>query len=227
MKEIILLLVSSVAFGSTPAPYPVFLKAGFSSVLDFSEAPSRVVLGDSQRFQVERLDRSLVIKALAPYAATNMFVYFPGQEPKLFVLSASEDAEPTYYRRFESPIPQKIENKSNVPTQKIAFKAGTRVVFSQFDAKKDYLSVEIEITADSKETIRPTWGWVRLKYGGSALVPYKLWAQRQDIQKDSQIRARFIFAKPNIPRNLKGVSIIIPIEGRPSPISLALSRGAQ
>jgi hypothetical protein len=88
----VLFLFSGQAWAS-PAPLPIFLKMGFSSVLEFSEAPSRVVLGDNQGFKVERLDESIVIKTLVPYANTNMFVYFRAQEPQLFVLTASEEAE--------------------------------------------------------------------------------------------------------------------------------------
>src|SRR5476651_1017859 len=102
----ILLLSSLVATGAevTPIapimPFPVFLKAGFSSVLEFEEVPVRVVLGDGQSFQVEKVERSLVVRTLSPYAASNMFVYFKDTAPRLFVLTASEDANPTYYKKF-------------------------------------------------------------------------------------------------------------------------------
>ena len=72
-------------------PFPVFLRQGFSSVLEFEEAPTRVVLGDTQNFQVEKLDKSLILKTLVPYATTNMFAYFREKDPKIFILTASED----------------------------------------------------------------------------------------------------------------------------------------
>lgn len=53
------LLIPSLATATTlnPAPFPIFLKSGFSSVVEFDDAPTRVVLGDGQSFQVEKLDR--------------------------------------------------------------------------------------------------------------------------------------------------------------------------
>jgi hypothetical protein len=225
MKYLFLLLPLFAQAGSLPpSAYPVFLKAGFSSVLEFDEAPSRVVLGDSQSFQIEKLDHSLVVKTLTPYAATNMFVYFGSETPRLFVLTASEDAEPTYYRKFEAPNPPKSDSRLEEArsTAPRTYKQGAKVLLAQFDAKKDYLTIEVELAADGKEPIRPAWPLVRLKSNSAVIVPYRLWAERQEVQKDASIRTRFIFAKPNIPRDLKGVFLIIPIQGTIAPMTLAL-----
>jgi hypothetical protein len=223
---LLLLPIAAHATSFQPAPFPIFLKAGFSSVLEFDETPARVVLGNSQSFQVEKLDHSLVIKALAPYAATNMFVYFNSQDPRLFVLTASEDAEPTYYRKFESPKLLKQDLKVERSTSPPAFShRGTKILSTRLDPKKDYLTVEAELSADGKEVLRPMWAWVRLKTATAAIMPFKLWAERQEIQRDSLIKARFIFAKPNVPRNLKGVSLIIPLQGNTTPLVLSLRGG--
>lgn len=208
-----------------PTPFPVFLKAGFSSILEFDDAPTRVVLGDSQSFQVEKLDHSLVIKTLTNYAASNMFVYFKEEEPRLFVLTASEDAQPTYYRKFESPLlPKRAEAAMTSASTRIV-KRASRILSTQFDAKKDYLTVDAEISADSSGILKPNWSLVRLTFNGSATAPFKLWSERKDIQKDSSVRARFIFAKPNIPRDLKGVVLVVPLLGDPRALSLLLRGG--
>lgn len=225
MKKLIFLLLPSISFAGAlpPAPFPVFLKMGFSTVLDFDEAPAKVVLGDSQKFQVERLNDSLVIKTLTPFATTNMFVYFKEKETKLIILTASEDAQPTYYKKFDPPIqaPKAIPVPvAHVPAP--ATQRGGKVVLAHFDAKKDYLTVEFYLGNDSKELMKPTWAYVRLVYKNATLAPYKLWAERQDVQKDSRVKARAIFAKPNIPRNLQDVSLVVPIQGSLSPISLTL-----
>lgn len=219
-----LLPISSWASSIPPAPFPVFLKAGFSSILEFEEAPSRVVLGDSQNFQVERLEKSLVVKTLSSYAASNMFVYFKEQEPRLFVLTASEDAEPTYYKKFEEirmPPPPKKELVSNGFTPKQNSKV-SRILQASFDVKKDYLTIESLIAADSRTAVRPNWNLVRLTYNGKAIAPFKLWAERKDVQKDATVKARFIFAKPNLSRDLSGVALVIPLLGEVRSISLLL-----
>ena len=224
MKYILMFFIPNIALASSlpPTPFPVFLKAGFSSVLEFEEAPLRVVLGDAQSFQVEKVERSLVVRTLAPYAATNMFVYFRDAEPRLFVLTASEDANPTYFKKFENPTQPKPAAKVEVGGRSMGRAAGGRIVRQQFDAKKDYLTVSFELSADSKEVLRPNWNLIRLTYKGNALAPYKLWAERQEVQKDSRIKARMIFAKPNLPRDLVGVTLVVPLQGRASPIALAL-----
>lgn len=226
MKFILLFaFTATAAFASTqapPAPFPIFLKAGYSTILEFEEIPSRVVLGDGQAFQVERLERSIVIKTLAPYASTNMFIYFRNGDNRLFVLTASEDAQPTYYKKFESMTPKPVQpSTSTVPKR---FMRSSRVRLVQFDAKKDYLTVEAEITADSKEIVRPNWPMVRLRQGSKVTAPVKLWSERKDVQKDSAVLSRFVFVKPNVTRGLEGAVLIIPIADDTRTISLPLKQ---
>jgi len=226
-RYIFLFLISASANASVPnippTPFPVFLKSGFSSILEFEEQPSRVVLGDPQAFQVERLEKSLVVKTLNAYGASNMFVYFKDDEPRLFVLTASEDAQPTYYRKFETN--RIILKKESIAVAHTASKYPARVskvLQATFDAKKDYLTVETLVSADSKTAIKPNWKLVRLTYNGRAIAPFKLWAERKDVQKDSSVKARFIFAKPNLSRDLDGVVLVIPLLGEVRSISLIL-----
>lgn len=233
MKMVILILwsVVSMAGQMPPTPFPVFLKAGFSSVLEFEETPLRVVLGDGQSFQVEKVDHSLVVRTLTPYAASNMFVYFKDVEARLFVLTASEDATPTYYKKFEKDIPPKppvkIENhESQKLGEKIEPKLGyiLRVLHSDFDAKKDYLTLECELQSKSQQVIKPLWNLVRLSYQSKTFSPFKLWSERQEVQKDSRIKFRLIFAKPNLPRNMREVILIIPLLGHENAMSVSIEK---
>ncbi len=204
-----------------PTSYPLFLRQGFSCVLEFDKAPKRVVIGDLQSFQVEKMETSLVVRALVPYASSNMFVYFESSEPRLFVLSASEDAEPTLYRKFESPKVQepKLERPKIVA---VARSEGFRVVSANFDKKKDYLTIEAQLSAGNSAPLKPIWDLVRLKSGETAIAPLKTWAERKEVMKDSTVRARFIFAKPNVKRDLKDVRLVLPIHGRTNPFSLLM-----
>lgn len=216
-------------------PMPVFLRMGFSSVLEFEEAPTRVVLGDSQAFQVERLDQSLVLRTLAAYANTNMFVYFKSAPQRLFVLTASEEVEPTYFRKVEPVKPPLVVAPKAAPSVQngprtiavVARGKSTGVVSAVFDPKKDFLTVEVLISAGSDTLVRPAWDKVRLRHQTQFKTPHKLWAERKEVQKDAAIRSRFIFAKPNVPRDLSDTAIIIPIEGRSDPIVLGLKRGTR
>lgn len=196
-----------------PVSYPLFLKQGFSCVLEFDKVPKRVVIGDLQSFQVEKMENSVVVRAITAYASSNMFIYFDTGEPRLFVLTASEDAEPTLYRKFETPKPPEV--KATPSTLPSAGKgSGIFLVSAKFDARKDYLTVDARIVAGGGGAIRPDWSLARLKYGDSVLAPMKAWAERKEVQKDSGIRARFIFAKPNVRRDLKDSKLVLPVPGR-------------
>lgn len=226
MKTVFVILITGLLAAASvlaselnPTPFPVFLKYGFSSVLEFEDTPVRVVLGDSQNFQVEKLNHSLVIKTLTAYASSNMFVYFETKPTRVFVLTASEDAEPTYYRKFESPLEAKPAAAEKGPVFGLP---RTRIVRSRFDVKKDYLTVEVLLSSTSLETTRPNWDLIRLRFGSTAIAPSQLWAERKEIQKDSQVRARFIFAKPSLPRSLAGAVLVIPLHTSPNPIRLVL-----
>jgi hypothetical protein len=219
LKYIFLLLIPNFAFAITvnPTPFPVFLKAGYSTILEFEDIPIRVVLGDSQSFQVEKLDRSIVIKTLASYANTNMFVYFKTKDPRLFVLTASEDAEPTYYKKFETIAPP--------PAKKVAivYKKSAKLLSAQFSTKKDYLTVEIVVSAGAEAKLLPQWNKVRLAHNTDTLSPDKLWSERKEVQKDSNSKARFIFHKPNLPRDRKNTRLIIPLHGSSNPLVISLA----
>lgn len=220
----LLIPMLAIAALPQPAPFPIFLRLGFSSVLEFEEVPTQVVLGDSQAFQVERLNQSLIIRTLAAYATTNMFVYFKDIPPKLFVITASEEAEPTYFRKIEAiKAPTPAPSKVVVRAAQLPAKAPVSAVeASSFDPKKDYLVVELKLAADSSKVLRPNWELVRLRYLTQTIAPFKLWSERKEIQKDSQIRVRLIFAKPNIPLDLTDTVLIVPMDGELNPISLSL-----
>ncbi|MGE0632372.1 MAG: hypothetical protein AB7O96_08195 [Pseudobdellovibrionaceae bacterium] len=205
-----------------PTSFPVFLKEGFSSILEFEEAPTQVVLGDQNLFQIEKLNKSIVIKPLTPYATTNMFVYFKTKEAKLFILTASEESEPTYYKKFSTVLPKIEAPKPSAPKKYVR---GTRLKSSSFDKKKDFFTVDFEISADSTGKVTPNWDLIRLKHKDRIINPSKLWSERREVQQDSSVKGRLIFTKPNIPLDMKDVSVIIPIKGSTKSMTLNLQKG--
>lgn len=205
-----------------PTAFPVFLRSGYSSILEFEISPTRVVLGDSQSFQVERLEHSIVIKTLAPYASSNLFVYFKDAPTRLFVLTASEDAQPTYYRKFEATVAPKPAGPVTPTNFRTPLPRAAKLRSAIFDLKKDYLTVEAEVSADSSGVVRPNWPLIRLRDGGRTIAPIQLWSERKDVQKDARVRCRFIFAKPNVKRTLDGVSLVIPLEGDTRTMTITL-----
>lgn len=223
---LIALLLSQAAFALNvnPVPLPVFLKEGFSSILEFEEDPTQVVLGDQNLFQVEKLERAIVIKPLVPYATTNMFVYFKKKETRLFILTASEDNEPTYFKKFTSLAPPKPTTSG--PRQ-VAKVYGRKAVVNKsvFDKKKDFLTVDFEISADASTKITPDWDRIRLKHKDRYVSPSKLWSERREVQRDSSIKARLIFTKPNIPFDMRDVSLVVPVKGSTKPFLVSLKAG--
>ena len=236
---ILLLLLNCKAFANqlnaSQIPLPLFLKLGFSSVVEFSENPTRVIVGDSQSFQVEKADKSLVIRTLVSYATTNLFVYFKTAQPKLFTLTASEDANPSLYNKFDITPPKPIldEKLSDVKAvittstknTKNIFRSGVTLKSAIFDKSKDYLTIDFLISADGKSLIQPKWDLIRLASGKNKIAPFKVWSEREDIQKDSAIKARLIFLRPDIEKSLKNCYIIIPLKGRSDVFHLNLKKG--
>jgi hypothetical protein len=206
----------------SPTAFPVFLKEGFSSILEFEETPSQVVLGDQNLFQVEKLNRSIIIKPLTAYATTNMFVYFKFKETRLFILTAAEDVEPTFYKKFSTIIPKASEPLR--PKALVKYVRGAYLKSAEFNKKKDYLTVDLVVTADSTSKLLPSWDLIRLKYNDRVISPSKLWSERREVQRDSLINARLIFMKPNIPADMKDTTIMIPIKGATKSLMINLKR---
>jgi hypothetical protein len=223
---LIFLILSQVTFAANldPTTFPIFLRMGFSSIIDFSETPQRVVIGDSQGFQIEKLEKSLVLRTLVPYATTNMFVYFKDAPPQIFSLTADEDANPTVYRKFEVLKPVKTSSVAPVKaTSKL--KRGAFLGLASWDKAKDYLTIDGHINANQGSAISPKWEMIRLVDGDKRISPYKVWSERQEVQKDSTVKFRFIFLRPNINKDLKKNFIIIPIQGKTETLHLELKKG--
>lgn len=204
------LLFSYAGASIGPSSFPVFLREGFSSILEFEETPTQVVLGDQNLFQVERLGQSIVVKPLSRYVTTNMFIYFKTKQPRLILLTSSDEAEPTFYKKFESVIPKTVEKQKIVKPTK--YSRGLHLKSSMLDSKKDYLTLDIILVTDASGKLTPRWDQIKLKHKDRALSPSKLWSERQDIQRDSSLKVRLIFIKPNIPENFKDVSLIVPVK---------------
>lgn len=217
-----LVIFSAFSFAAIPMTTPIFLKQGFSTVLEFSSSPKKVVLGDSQSFQVEKMENSLVIKAMVPSAQGNLLVYTESKEPKVFLLTASDEAEPTSYRKIEeNAFPVKETQKPNTkPAQKNIERA--LVTSAKIDAKGDFLSVDVMVEASSLRPILPDWDDARLSYEKGSKRAVKVWAERKEVLRDTKIKSRFIFAKPNVPLNLKGVTLEIPLKGEKKILAVKL-----
>lgn len=224
----LLLISTTYATEVTNSPFPVFLKLGFSSVLEFDSTPAQVVLGDSASFQVEKLESSLVVRSLTTDAITNMFVYLTNGQVKSFTLTASEDAVPTLISSFKTIVAKARPSTTKKPTPKgqaYYYKKGARLIRAQFDKKKDFLTVEVSISADSKTSITPRWEIVELRHKDLVFKAKTMWAERKVVQKDSTVKARFVFMRPNISSNFSESYIQIPVVGYASPIRLNLKGG--
>lgn len=205
------------------APFPVFLKPGFSSILQFDEIPTRVVVGNPQVFQIQRIGHSLAIRTLVTSASSDMFVYFRSEPPRLFVLTASQKVNPTFYKRFGAIAEQiRAMKRAAAIRRPIRYWRGLRLLHLHFDREKDFLTVGVLISADSRSELKPKWNQIAILYKHETIRPDKLWAERKEIQRDSMVHARFIFKKPNLPRNLRLAKLLIPLANLKFPLTVRL-----
>jgi hypothetical protein len=197
---------------------PIFLKPGFSSVIEFNVEPEKIIIGDSQNFQVEKTNKSLVIRCLRPYASSNLFVYFKKHPTQIFSLTADEEAIPTLLKKIIlNELTSKIESETALSkkedVQKIK-KNTIRLILkkTEFSRAKDYLTIDFFISAGSENKLSPNWKKILLVCGKTEIPTYKTWAERQDIQKDSEIKSRVIFLRPNIGSSLSNCILNVPVK---------------
>ena len=216
MKYLLFIIViSTPALAARPiVAYPLFLKKGYSGVVNFTESPARVVLGDSKLFQIERLKSSLIIRPLFEEATSNLFVFFKTADPKLFLLSAKKDADPNFYLDFDYPVRAtpvgQYETKPKLFTHSSAG-VGFRVIEKNFSDKRDYLLLKVGIRNNDYSLLNPIWDASRLKYKGKFFAPSKVWAERKSIFKSSEVRATFEFTRPGVLESMEGVELVIPL----------------
>lgn len=223
-------LNSAFATENINLPQPLFLKLGFSSVVEFTEMPERIVIGDTQNFQIEKLNKSLVVRTLVAYATSNLFVYFKNESPQIFTLTASEDAIPSTYKKIEffkakvsSSKTDSFEpvNQTKAVSKIKSLNEGIRLSKSSFDKSKDYLTIDFKIAA-GESVLKPKWDLIRLSCKDKKIVAYKIWSARREVQKDSEIRARLIYLRPEVGANLKSCYIIVPLSDRSDSMRLEL-----
>ncbi|WP_215413843.1 hypothetical protein, partial [Escherichia coli] len=71
----------------------------------------------------------------------------------------------------------------------------------------------------------PRWELVELRHKSLAFKAKTMWAERKVIQKDSTVKARFVFLRPNISKNFAESYLQIPVQGFASPIRINLKGG--
>lgn len=208
------------------------MKLGFSSVVEFDEEPEKIILGDSQSFQVEKSNKSLVIRSLVNYASSNLFVYFKKHSTQIFSLTSDEDANPTLLKKIylndfviKGAAPKEIKQSTG---EKIKTKENKKYVESvkltkkEFSKAKDYLTLDYVITAGSSSKLEPTWKKIRLRCGKIEIPTYKTWSEREVMQKDTEMKARVIFLRPNIGNDLKKCFLDIPVKDRSKNLKLEI-----
>lgn len=207
---------------------PVFLKLGFSSVIEFNIEPEKIIIGDSQNFQVEKTNKSLVIRCLRPYASSNLFVYFKKHPTQIYSLTADEEAIPTLLKKIvltDSVLKTESNSTTVTKTSDIKIKKYTdRLILkkTEFSRAKNYLTIDFFITASSDNKLLPNWKKIILKCGKTELPTYKTWGERQEIQKDTEIKARVIFLRPNIGSSLSSSKcvLVVPLKNANSNLKL-------
>ena len=141
-----------------------------------------------------------------------------------FSLTADEDAVPTEYRKFEVIRP--VKNPAPVLSKTASkLKRGAFLKSVSWDKSKDYLTVDGYINANQDSAISPKCEMIRLVDGNKRISPYKVWSERKEVQKDSTIKFRFIFLRPNVNKDLKKNFIIIPLQGKTETLHLELKKG--
>ncbi len=203
---------------SQPMTTPIFVKPGFSSVLEFPSTPTQAVIGDANLFQIERLNRSLVIKSLVLEGQSNLLVYFQSGPPKSFILTASEKSEPTFYKKIGVSV---IASPRTRGVAERNYRA-TQVISKSFDAKKDYLTIEYILVSASGSKAKPDWENIYLKMKDKKTRSHSSWSERKEVQRDTSVRAKVVFQTPDVPRSLAGVSLVLPMLEGGSPIEFKL-----
>ena len=203
---------------------PLFLKLGFSSVVEFDEDPEKIILGDSQSFQVEKSNKSLVIRSLTNYASSNLFVYFKKHSTQIFSLTSDEDANPTLLKKIylNDLVINAVAPKESKIEAKKKYIESVKLTKKEFSKAKDYLTLDYVITAGSSSKLEPTWKKIRLRCGKIEIPTYKTWSEREVMQKDTEMKARVIFLRPNIGNDLKKCFLDIPVKDRSKNLKLEI-----
>jgi hypothetical protein len=180
----------------------VYLSLGRSTVLSFDDKPTKVVLGNSNYFNVEFIGNDLTIQPLSN-VETNLFVYTQKQSKYGFILkpgTSSLYSDIVYVRWKKSPsLVSKTENKivsrslKKPPKVVLSIKRleFQLIKISILENEKTYL-FDFEIRNSSKGNIALNSSDVYLQQNRKRFLEQKLVLEKDQINSGEKLRARII-----------------------------------
>lgn len=218
----------AVAWASDPRPPSnarVHMKFGYSAVRAFNEAPTKAVLG-SERFQVERLGKSVLMRPLVREGASNLILYFGESNPFVLELLASDVFIPISFEAIDYPLVKEAKPKPASRTGRIATqpRVGLEIELKEarFDKEKNYLNVSVVLRNHAYTLALPLWETAELRYKRLRFKTKKSWAKKRDLRLGDSVEARFEFVRPSVPERLDGVELVLPVQNS-YPLKIRLS----
>lgn len=135
---------------------------GIASIIQVTDRPNSVVVGDQDSFKVEYLDQAITIKPVTLGARSNLYIYTDWKRYNVELVSGPQSAAD--YVVYLKP---KIEKKKPAPTvhwkkfSNSLQNEGFAIRIKRLGLVKDQLGlVEFKITSTKRENLSPEWIWL-------------------------------------------------------------------
>jgi hypothetical protein len=139
---------------------------GIATIVQVPDRPNSIVVGDQAAFKVEYLDQAITIKPLRGSAKSNLYIYTDYRRYNVQLVTGAE-VNADYVVYLDNPR-AKLE-KSTVhwmPVGKSLSGDGVTLTVKRVARTRDgILLVELALSSQKRERIRPEWLW--LTQGGA------------------------------------------------------------
>lgn len=205
MRSIVFLIVLSFA-SNLFAQESINVHPGQSTLFCLEKTPDDAVLTGAKYFEMMRAGPHLILTSFKELQKTTLMLFY-GKEAKIYELSSNSILPHALKyncdRKPEPQTPKKVSRRSTKPS------LGLSILSANWtNSRKDYLTLYLLITNDSRGSLTPDWKKLVLKQRSRNLKFHSMKAQRQQIPAGAKIRVSVDFKAPSIDSGVRAYLVV-------------------
>jgi len=182
---------------------------GQSTLFCLDKTPDDAVLTGAKFFEMMRAGPHLILTSFKELQKTTLMLFF-GKEAKIYEISSNSilpHALKYNCDKKEASLPKTVKTS---PKKRVVPSLGVSILSVNWtNARKDYLTLYLQISNDSRGVLIPEWNKVTLKQDGKVVKFHRMKAQRQEIPAGASIKVSLDFKTPSLDQT-KAAYLIIP-----------------
>ena len=192
------------------------VRPGLSSVVCFTKSPDSIAIGDGRFFQAQKIGSNLLLRSTAQDKETNLLIFSGGGLSTSYklqsnlILPHSESVDCDKKPEPFKPVKPAVALRVLSTVKKAGLKA--ELIRKAWESpKRDYFTIRVRISNQSKTSWIPDWSKIQLRQGSKANSHSGLSSERREIPVGGVVTFDVQFTRLEISKN-RGY-LVIPSNG--------------